>query len=105
MIGFVSAPCGPSSCAEMAELWRAKENVFKDFLKLKHSIPSHDTLFDVFAIIDPKALDAAFGRVMVEVAALLQDGGVIAMDGKALRGARGKSESTKTRMMVTAYPG
>ena len=54
-------------------------------------------------MIDPKALDAAFSKVLAEVAALLQDGDVIAIDGKALRGARGKSESAKTRMMVSAY--
>jgi hypothetical protein len=87
----------------MAEFRRAKENVFRDFLKLKHAIPSHDTFSDVFAMIDPKALDAAFNEVLAEVAALLQDGDVIAIDGKALRGARGKSESAKTRMMVSAY--
>ena len=46
-------------------------------------------------MIDPKALDAAFGKVLAEVSALLQDGDVIAIDGKALRGARGKSESAK----------
>lgn len=28
---------------------------------------------------------------------------MIAIDGKALRGARGKSESARTRMMVSAY--
>ena len=103
VIAFVSVLCGSSSCAEMAEFGRAKENVFRDFLKLKHAIPSHDTFSDVFAMIDPKALDAAFNEVLAEVAALLQDGDVIAIDGKALRGARGKSESAKTRMMVSAY--
>lgn len=103
VIAFVSVLCGSSSCAEMAEFGRAKENVFRSFLKLKHAIPSHDTFSDVFAMIDPKALDAAFGKVLAEVAALLQDGDVIAIDGKALRGARGKSESAKTRMMVSAY--
>ncbi|MFD1510718.1 ISAs1 family transposase [Lacimonas salitolerans] len=103
VIAFVSVLCGSSSCAEMAEFGRAKENVFRSFLKLKHAIPSHDTFSDVFAMIDPKALDAAFGKVLAEVAALLQDGDVIAIDGKALRGARGKSETAKTRMMVSAY--
>jgi len=44
----------------------------------------------VFRMIDPKALDAAFGRVLAEIAALLGDGDVIAIDGKALRGARDK---------------
>jgi len=33
-------------------------------------------------MIDPKALDAAFGKVFADVAALLKDGDVIAIDGK-----------------------
>ncbi len=40
VIAFVSVLCGSSSCAEMAEFGRAKENVFRSFLKLKHAIPS-----------------------------------------------------------------
>jgi len=32
----------------------------------------------VFRMIDPKALDAAFGRVLAAIAALLGDGDVIA---------------------------
>lgn len=103
VIAFVSVLCGSTSCAEMAEFGQAKEHVFRDFLKLKHAIPSHDTFCDVFRVIDPKALDAAFSKVLADVAALLQDGDVIAIDGKALRGARGKGESARTRMMVSAY--
>lgn len=87
----------------MAAFGRAKEHLFRDFLKLKHAIPSHDTFSDVFRMIDPKALDAAFGKVLADMAALLKDGDVIAIDGKALRGARDKSESAWTRMMVSAY--
>ena len=69
VIAFVSVLCGSSSCAEMAAFGRAKEHIFRDFLKLKHAIPSHDTFTDVFRMIDPKALDAAFGKVLAEVAA------------------------------------
>ena len=71
----------------------------RDFLKLKHAIPSHDTFSEIFRVIDPKALDAAFGKVLADVAVLLKDGDVIAIpsrglkanpcratDGKALRG-------------------
>lgn len=47
---------------------------------------------DVFAMIDPKALDEAFGNVLAEVAALLQDGDVIAIDSKALRGAKARAQ-------------
>jgi hypothetical protein len=39
---------------------------------------------------DPKALDAAFGRVPAGIAALLGEGDLIAIDAKALRGARDK---------------
>ena len=87
----------------MATFGRAKESVFRDFLKLKHAVPSHDTFSAVFRRIDPKVLDAAFGRVLADVAALLREGDVIAVDGKDLRGARDAGESARTRMMVSAY--
>ena len=110
VVGFVAVLCGATSCAEMADFGRAKEHVFRDFLKLRHSIPSHDTFSTVFRMIDPKALDAAFGRVLAQIALLLGDGDVIALDGKALRGARDKGQSAgqsagqgaRTRMMVSA---
>jgi hypothetical protein len=41
--------------------------------------------------------------VLAEVAALLREGDVIAINGKALPGARDKAESERTRMMVSAY--
>ena len=103
VIAFVSVLCGATSCAEMAGFGRYKESVFRDFLRLKHAIPSHDTFSTVLAMIDPQALDAAFGKVLADVAALLQDGDVIAIDGKALRGARAPGHSARTRMMVSAY--
>jgi hypothetical protein len=56
----------------------------------------------VFRMIDPKALDAAFGRVLAQIAVLLGDGDVIAIDGKALRGARGKGQSALKGKAVTA---
>lgn len=103
VIAFVAVLCGATGCAGMATFGRAKESLFRDFLKLKHAIPSHDTFSTVFRMIDPKALDAAFGRVLADVSALLREGDVVAIDGKALRGARGKGESARTRMMVSAY--
>ena len=57
-------------------------------------------------MIDPKALDAAFGRVLAQISALLGDGDVIATCGKALRGARDRGQNAgqgvRTRMMVSA---
>ena len=70
VIAFVSVLCGATSCAEMSAFGRAKESIFRDFLKLRHAIPSHDTFSVVFRMIDPKALDAAFGQVLADVTAL-----------------------------------
>lgn len=104
VIAFVAVLCGATTCAGMATFGRAKESLFRGFLNLKHAIPSHDTFSAVLRMLDPKALDAAFGKVLAEVAALMRDGDVIAIDGKALRGARGKAESARTRMMVCNRP-
>ncbi|MFT7593905.1 MAG: hypothetical protein ACI8R4_001221 [Paracoccaceae bacterium] len=71
--------CGAKSCAEMSTFGRSKEHVFKGFLKLKYSIPSHDTFSTVLRMIDPKALDAAFGQVLAKITALLGEGDVIAI--------------------------
>jgi len=107
VIAFVSVLCGSTSCAEMAAFGRAKERLFRDFLKLKHAIPSHDTFSEIFRVIDPKALDAAFGKVLADVAALLKDGDVIAIDGMALRrapDARSDSPSTSSNSRITKRP-
>ena len=108
VVGFVAALCGATSCAGMADFGRAKEHVFRGFLKFTHFIPSHDTFSTVYRMIDPKALDTAFGRVPAQIAVLLGDGDVIAVDGHALRGARDKGQSAgqsaRTRMMVRPTP-
>ena len=102
VLGFVAVLCGASNCAGMAAFGRAKEHVFRGFLKLRPAIPSHDTDPAVFAMIDPRALDAAFGPVLAGIAALpgptrQRRGDVIAVDAKALRGARDKGRSGRGR--------
>ena len=103
VVAFVAVLCGATSCVEMAAFGRAKAHIFRDFLKLKHAIPSHDTFSTVFRMIDPSALDAAFGQVFADVEALMADGDVVAVDGKSLRGARDQGQGVNTRMMVSAY--
>ena len=66
VVGFAAGLCGAASCAGMADFGRAKEHVFRDFLMLRRRVPSHDTFLTVFRMIDPKALDAAFGRVLTQ---------------------------------------
>jgi predicted transposase YbfD/YdcC len=57
----------------------------------------------VLRMLDPKGLDAAFGRLTATLVAALAKGGVIAIDGKSLKGAYEKGEKSSPRMMVSAY--
>jgi hypothetical protein len=87
LIAFLAVLCGALHCPEMAEFGCAKLKFLKRFLKLKHGIPSHDTFSTVFRILDPEALDAAFGRLTATLVAALAKGGAIAIGGKSLKGA------------------
>jgi predicted transposase YbfD/YdcC len=103
VIAFLSVLCGATSCSEMAEFGRTKIRFLRRFLSLTHGIPSHDTFSCIFRMLDAKALDAAFGSLTATLMKALADGGVIAIDGKSLKGAHAKGEAYMPRMMVTAY--
>ena len=102
-IAFVAVLCGATGCVEMAAFGRSQSGFFKRFLKLKHGVPSHDTFSTVFRMLDPRSLDAALGRIMAQIATKLGDTGVIAIDGKVLKGAHDKGKSSEAEMMVSAY--
>jgi hypothetical protein len=76
----------------MAEFGCAKFKILRRFLKLRHGILSRDTFPTVFRVVDPKALDAAFGRLSATLVAALAKSGVIAIDGKSLKGAYERRE-------------
>jgi len=103
IIAFLAVLCGAQHCSEMAEFGRSKLRFLKRFLKLKHGVPSHDTFSTVFRLIDPKALDQAFGALLCRLVAALAKGGIIAIDGKSLKGAYDKGQAHAPRMTVSAY--
>jgi hypothetical protein len=43
MIALCAMPCGAEDCSDMALFGRAKEPFLREFLQLRHGIPSHDT--------------------------------------------------------------
>ncbi len=103
IVAFVAVLCGATGCVEMAEFGRCATQVLQALLKLKHGVPSHDTFSTVFRMLDPKALDAAFGKISAAITAALGEAGVIAIDGKALKGAHAKGRASECEMMVSAY--
>jgi predicted transposase YbfD/YdcC len=89
VIALAAVLCGAETCSDMAEFGQAKEELLRLFLHLEHGIPSHDTFSRVFRLLEPEAFEVAFRRFMAAFAKTnrLNLTGVVAIDGKALRGA------------------
>lgn len=83
VIGLCTMLCGGEDCSDMAVFGRAKAAFLRQFLRLRHGVPSHDTFSRVFRLLDPAQFHACFLRFMQDFATAAQ--GVIAIDGKTLR--------------------
>lgn len=105
VIALAAVLCGAESCADMAEFGEAKEGLLRLFLRLEHGIPSHDTFSRVFRLLRPEAFEAAFRRFMAAFAKANQFKltGVVAIDGKALRGAFERGSRTEPLHMVNVW--
>lgn len=100
-IALVASICGCQTCVDMADFAEDREALFREFLRLEHGLPSHDTFSRLFRLIDPEALSAAFGGFLD---ALGTDGrGVVAIDGKTLRRSFDRAAGTSALQVVTAF--
>jgi predicted transposase YbfD/YdcC len=105
-IALLATLCGATTCCDMALFARTKEELLRSVLELKYGVPSHDTFSRVFRLLDPKGFEQAFQRFMRAFAASLKlkrTKGVVAIDGKALRGAYERGRSHMPALMVTAW--
>ena len=81
---------------------KAKLDFLKGFLQLENGIPSHDTLGDIFAKIDPQAFEQCFLKWTLGVCQLF-DGEVVSIDGKQLRGSYDRASKKAPIHMVSAW--
>jgi predicted transposase YbfD/YdcC len=84
-VALAAVLCGAQDCTDMALFARSRLALLRSIVRLKHGAPSHDTFSRVFRLIDPAPFEAAFARFTAAFAGTLK--GVVAIDGKALRGA------------------
>src|SRR5262245_47126057 len=68
VIALAAVLCGATSATDMALFGRAKEKLLRQFLRLEHGIPSHDTFSRVFRALDPDAFEQVFRRFMAAFA-------------------------------------
>jgi predicted transposase YbfD/YdcC len=105
-IALAAMLCGAQSCTDMQEFGEAKEPLLRQFLSLKHGVPSHDTFSRVFRLLDPEALEACFSRFVTTFGAALSQtapGTVVAIDGKSLRRAYQRGQAHMPPLMVSAF--
>jgi predicted transposase YbfD/YdcC len=102
-IALAAVLCGAESCADMADFGEAKEEVLREVLRLEHGIPSHDTFSRTFRLLDPEAFEAAFARFMAAFAKSNRLKGVVAIDGKAIKGAFAKGAKATPLHLVNVW--
>jgi len=100
-VALAAVLCGAESCADMAEFGEAKEDLLREVLQLKHGIPSHDTFSRLFRLLDPEAFEKAFREFMLAFAQGLK--GVVAIDGKSLRGAFERGQRSTPLHLVNVW--
>jgi predicted transposase YbfD/YdcC len=97
-------------CAVMAgaegwddiEGWgEANEGRLRQYLELRNGIPGHDTIRRVFEAINPKRLEAVLLEWVGHVCPALS--GVIAIDGKSVRGSGSTCRGQRALHVVSAY--
>lgn len=102
VISLCAALCGIDDWAGVELFATLKEDWFRTFLELPGGIPSHDTFGRVFSRLDPKAFEACF-RSWVAALAEAATGGVVAIDGKSLRGSFDTASGKSPLHMVSAF--
>ena len=74
-------------------------------LRLEHGIPSHDTFSRVFRLLEPKSFERMFSRFMAAFAKAngIKLSGVVAVDGKAVRGAYERGGKASPLQLVNVF--
>src|SRR5882672_953147 len=104
-IALAATLCGAQGASDMAMFGRSKEGLLRQFLRLKHGVPSHDTFSRVFRLLEPRAFETVFRRFMAAFAKAngVALTGIVAIDGKALRGAYERGKAATPMHLVNAF--
>lgn len=100
-VALAAVLCGAEDCTDMAMFARSKLGFLRQVVKLEHGPPSHDTFSRVFRLIEPEPFEAAFARFTAAFAGALK--GVVAIDGKALRGSYERGRKTSPLHLVNVW--
>ena len=94
-----------SECAQFTEMelfGLEKADWLQTILELPHGIPSHDTFGDIFAMLEPKAVQRSFME-WVETIREKISGEIVAIDGKTICGSKDVAKNKRAIHVVSAW--
>lgn len=92
--------CGSDNWVEVQNWCEDRTEWLKERFGFSKGVPSHDTFGDIFGMLDAKVFEHRFRGWINSLAGIIE--GVVAIDGKSLRGSGAKG-SNELIHMVTAY--
>jgi predicted transposase YbfD/YdcC len=93
--------CRADGWVDIEESGKAKQEWLSSILELPNGIPSHDTFGRVFAHLDPVQFEQGFFSWVQSLGETMT--GVIAIDGKTLRGSGEQASGKKALHLVSAW--
>lgn len=100
-IALCAVLCGAENCVDMAEFGAAKEPLLRQFLKLAHGVPSHDTFSRIFRLLEPAGFHTAFSRFMAVFSESCT--GSVAIDGKTARRSFDRASAASPLHLLSAW--
>ena len=101
LVSLCAVICGADSWVEVSTFGKMKLAFLRRFLPFRDGVPSHDTFGDVFAALDPEAFKDCFVAWTAGLARHIE--GVVAVDGKTLRGSFDRANGQAAIHMVSAW--
>ena len=105
-LALAATLCGAKTCVDMADFAEANAEMLVEIVPLPHGTPSHDCFSRVFRLLDPAELEAAlqrFGQALRQALGLGAPKGVVAVDGKSLRGGYERGRACMAPLMVSVW--
>lgn len=104
-VALAAVLCGAKCATDMADFGRSRVDLLRRFVPLKNGVPSHDVFSDVFRMLDPEAFERLFRKFVAAFAKVhgLDLSGVLAIDGKSVRGAYGRGKSALPFHLVNVF--
>jgi predicted transposase YbfD/YdcC len=105
-IALAATLCGAKSCVDIADFAEANQSELSDIVDLPHGAPSHDCFSRLFRLLDPDQLAralAAFAGALRDSLGLGSPQGVVAVDGKRLRGGYERGRAFMPPLLVSVW--